>query len=222
MSTPQPSQPKFRTWRIVLPVLLAAFGALMCAGPGSVAAPSTLSLFENVACPAGQHAGLPTVDAAANPSVQTVYCVDTAGGSPTLATSQFFGAAFGVYFLLLLVPLLALGLTVRFGPASVRALSPQGLEEIKRMIVAGRQVEAIGVVQKRLALSRRTARDYIQALADELQKTPAPPGIAAAPEVKQPLATVIERLRQLKELLEADLISDEEYDAKRFDILEAL
>lgn len=218
MSTSKPTQPKFRTWRIVVPVLLAALGALMSAGPGSVAVPSTLRLFENVACPAGQYAALPTVTAA-NAQVQAVYCVDAAG-QPTEATRPFFVAGFSVYFLLLLVPLLALGLTVRFGgPAATRPLGADADNELRRMIAAGRHLEAVKLVQNRLGTSRRWARDYVQELA-KAPDVPAPNPAAAEP--RPPSLTVIERLQQLKELLETNLISEEEYVAKRFDILEAL
>ena len=87
MSTPKTSSsPKFRTWRLVVPILLAAFGALMCAGPGSVAAPGTVVLFERIACPQGAHAGIPTITGEANPQVQAVYCVQE-GAEPFSAIS---------------------------------------------------------------------------------------------------------------------------------------
>lgn len=218
MSTSKPIQPKFRTWRIVVPVLLAIFGALLCAGPGSVAVPSTLRLFERVACPAGQYAALPTV-AAANARVQAVYCVDAAG-APTEATGQFFFAGLSLYSLLLLVPLLALGLTLRLGaPKATRPLGADADNELRRMIAAGRHLEAVKLVQNRLGTSRRWARDYVQELA-KAPDVPAPNPATA--EARPPSLSVIERLQQLKELLETNLISEEEYAAKRFDILEAL
>jgi hypothetical protein len=218
-ATPQPTQRKFRTWRIVVPVLLAALGAFMCAGPGSIAVPSTLRLIENFACPRGAHAALPTVAPEPAAQMQAVYCVGE-GSAPQEATLAFFGAGASLYFLLLLVPLLALGLTVRFGgapaPISPRPLSRDAETELKRLIVEGRQLEAIKLVQSRLGTSRRWARDYVAELAKQPIETP-PAGAHATPSV-----TVVERLKQLKELLETELISEEEYEAKRFDILEAL
>ncbi|MCC7362004.1 MAG: hypothetical protein IT317_21145 [Anaerolineales bacterium] len=217
-ATAKPTQTKFRTWRIVVPVLLAAMGAFLCAGPGSLAVPSTLRLIENFACPRGAHAALPTVAPDPAAQMQTVYCVGEAG-APQEATLAFFGAGASFYFLLLLVPLLALGLTVRFsgapGSISPRPLSRDAETELKRLIVEGRQLEAIKMVQRRLGTSRRWARDYVAELAKQPIET-APAGARAAS------VTVVERLKQLKELLESQLISEEEYEAKRFDILEAL
>ena len=219
-ATAKPTQRKFRTWRLVVPVLLAALGAFMCAGPGSLAVPSTLRLIENFACPKGAHAALPTVAPAPTAQMQTVYCVGDEGSAPQEATYQFFGAGASLYFLLLLVPLLALGLTVRFGgapaPISPRPLSRDAEAELKRLIVEGRQLEAIKLVQSRLGTSRRWARDYVAELGKQPIETP--PADAA----RTPSVTVVERLKQLKELLETELISEEEYEAKRFDILEAL
>jgi hypothetical protein len=216
MSTPKSTPPKFRTWRIVVPVLLATFAALMCAGPGSVAVPNMLSLFARAACPAGQHAALPTVAPVANPQVQTVYCVDEAG-VPTDATRQFFGVSFAGYFIVFAVPLLLVGLTMRFGsPRVARPLGADAERELRRLMAAGRQLEAVKYVQNRLGVSRRAARDYVQQLA-ATPEAPAEP--AAAPT---PAPGVLERLKQLKQLLETDLISKEEYEAKRFDILAAL
>ena len=216
-SIPKVNKYKFRTWRIVVPMLLALLGALMCAGPGTVAVPSTLRIFENVACPAGQHAGLASEPQIANSQLQEVYCVDEAGAA-TLATNEFFGASVGIYFLVLLVPLLALGLTVRFGaPAATRPLGADADNELRRMIAAGRQLEAVKLVQNRLGTSRRWAREYVTELSKAPDMPPADP-VAPAP----PSLAVMERLKQLKELLETNLISEEEYAAKRFDILEAL
>jgi len=63
------------------------------------------------------------------------------------------------------------------------------------------------------------AREYVQELA-KAPDMPTPDPAAAAPA--PPSITVMDRLKQLKELLETNLISEEEYAAKRFDILEAL
>ena len=219
MSTSKPTQPKFRTWRIVVPVLLATLAALMCAGPGTIAVPTTLRLFESAACPAGQHAGIPTVAPVANPQVQQVYCVDEAGAAVE-ATNEFFKLSLGVYFLLALVPLLALGLTMRFGaPTGMRPLGADADRELRRMLAAGRQLEAVKLVQNRLGTNRRWAREYVAELA-KAPDMPTPDPAAAAPQ--PPSITVLDRLRQLKELLETNLISEEEYAAKRFDILETL
>lgn len=219
-SYPKATQPKFHTWRIVVPVLLAAITALLCAGPGAVAVPSTLRLFENVACPPGQHAGLaPTQAINPGAQMQQVYCVDEAG-SANLATTEFFGAGTAVYFLVFLVPLLVLGLTVRFGgPTATRPLGPDADNELRRMIAAGRQLEAVKLIQNKLGTSRRWAREYVAELS-KAPDMPTPDPAAAAPP--PPSITVMDRLRQLKELLETNLISEEEYAAKRFDILEAL
>jgi hypothetical protein len=207
---------KFKSWRIVVPVLLAAVNAIMCAGPGSLAAPDTLRWFGPLICPGGQQIAyeyLPTAGDAVSQVSQAVYCQDTAG-LRTLASNRALGTMLGVYFTIFVVPALIVGLTAQFGSGSRRFPRPldwEAEQDVRMLISAGHQAEAAKLIRQKSGGTPKWARDYIDNMAKMVETAP--------PRAPAPAPSPLDKLKQLKEMLDAGLITAKEYDAKKVDIL---
>jgi hypothetical protein len=194
----------------------------LCAGPGSLAAPSTLQWFERLACPAGQTADyelVPAPGAVAGDLMRYTYCVDGAG-QRTLAAGRFFGVMFGVYFGALLVPALLLGLTMQVGGGQRAQPRPLGWEaeaEVRGLIAQGQHAKAVKLVQAKTGRSARRAEEFVKVMASRPELPEAPPKQSPAPA-----ASPLDRMKQLKALLDTGLISGKEFEAKKAEILEAM
>lgn len=209
---------KFRSWRIVVPVLVAAFNAVMCAGPGSLAAPATLRWFERLICPSGQRIAydyVETAGSAASPLTQFIYC-ESAAGQRTLSGNRALSVMMGTYFALFLLPALAVGLTVQFGSGrrAPRPLASETERAVRLLVSAGRPAEAAKLLREKTGGTPRWAREVIDRMAHTPEPTPAP----AAP----PPPSALDKLKQLKEMLDTSLITSKDYEAKKADILSQL
>jgi hypothetical protein len=211
-------QAKFQSWRIVVPVLFAALSAVMCAGPGSLAAPATFQWFEPLICPGGQritYEYVATAGDTAIPLAQAVYC-EQAAGLRSVVTERALGLMFGSYFALFLVPALLIGLTVQFGPrgkrGAPRPVGWQAEQELRALLAAGKQAEAARLVRAKTGATPKWAREYLDVLAHNPQTEP-----PARPE--PPAPTPLDKLTQLKKMLDTGLITAKDYEAKKTDIL---
>src|SRR5580765_2596931 len=91
-----------RRWigRVLVPLALAAFAALMCAGPGSVTVPATMQFASPFVCPAG--AALQQIETPGTVSGEAVVyvslkCVGADGSSPA-SVIGVFGVLALIYF----------------------------------------------------------------------------------------------------------------------------
>jgi hypothetical protein len=215
-AAPSPApRAKFKSWRILVPILFAAVNAVMCAGPGSLAAPVTLSWFEPLICPAGQEIAYEYAQAAgtaAGQLSQVVYCQDGAG-QRTWVGNQALGVMMGSYFAIFLLPALVIGLTAQFGKRGApRPLGWEAEQEVRALIADGRQAQAAKLVREKTGSTPKWAREYIDVMTHVPETVPSPRPAAPAP-------SALDKLKQLKEMLDAGLISAKDYDAKKTDIL---
>src|ERR1051325_3465505 len=114
-----------RRWigRVLVPLALALFAALMCAGPGSVTVPATMQLAGPLVCPAGTT--LQQIEQPGNDNGEAVVyvslkCVGAAGASSASVT--------GVFAILTLIYFVVFGLAAIGAVALLvrRAASPGG------------------------------------------------------------------------------------------------
>jgi hypothetical protein len=209
---------KFHSWRILVPVLFAALSAMMCAGPGSLAAPATLRWFEPLICAGGQRIAQEYIASAGDtpvPLAQAVYC-EASGGLRALVTERAFGLMFGSYFALFLLPALILGLTAQFGPrgrrGAPRPLGWQAEQDVRALLAAGKQAEAARLVREKTGATPKWAREYLDVLAHKPEAVP-------PPRPEPPAPTPLDKLTQLKKMLDTGLITAKDYEAKKGDIL---
>ena len=103
--------------RVVLPVLIAGFIALMSAGPGTIillaAAPSSVKPLGTIVCPAGATMNARWVRYSYNrPGESNLEITCAAENGETLGESpRWLTKLFGLYFSVLLIPLLYFSLT---------------------------------------------------------------------------------------------------------------
>ncbi|HEX8905557.1 MAG TPA: ribosomal protein L7/L12 [Longimicrobiaceae bacterium] len=205
---------------------IAAFIALMLAGPGAAVFPSTLRWAAWAACPKGWEPTPVRFRESYNRPGETqvaLNCVSPDGTSRD-RTLAAIGGLWVMYFMGISV-LLAL-LSFRHGSvASLRAEAAArrpravsgNLETAARELLARDQkITAIKVVREATGMGLKEAKDWVEAL----PLRPAAPPETAPAAVAAGGAT--ERLAELKRMLDADLITQPEYDAKKSEILEAL
>ena len=171
----KPDAPSGRRWigRVLVPLALALFAALMCAGPGSVTVPATMQLASPLVCPAG--ASLQQVEQPGTVDGESVVyvslkCVGADGSSPASVTSVIAVLA-AIYFVifgilaLVLVPVLvrrAAGAGSSRLPA--RPLDADGLQQVRAQLAQGKKLDAIRLVRERTGASLAEARNYVETL----------------------------------------------------------
>jgi TRAP-type C4-dicarboxylate transport system permease small subunit len=160
-----------RRWlRIILPVVAAAFMAVMCAGP--LAVPATMMWFEGLACPAGQHLEvLEVLDIEVDPpeTRQVVYCVD-AEGQGTLAGARPFAVMWTAYFAIFVVLTFTLVAVVGrawqwFFGLPKRRLDWETEREARALLAAGKRDEAVRLLRDRTGAGPRWAQQYVDVIA---------------------------------------------------------
>jgi hypothetical protein len=203
-----------------VPLGLASFAAVLCAGPGAIAVPYTAQLAEPLICP--PHSTLlrdehPGTDSDGN----TVTYISLSCVGDNNFRQAVDGRAFvvlgGTYFVVFSAAALAvsflIGRTARGGPLP-RPLGREGLRQVEALLDQKRKIDAIRLVQKHTGANLRQAKDYVETLA-----TP-PPGVATpstsgAPQLS-PDATA--ELARLKAQLQAGQITVEEFKARAAEI----
>lgn len=203
-------------------MIVAGFLSLMCAGPGTLilvaVAPSSVTLLGRIICPAGTNMDARWVRYSYNRPGESnleVACVDGSGKPPGESRTWWFLKLSSFYFVLFLLPLLLISLTTG-ADESPRArqthLTPEAELEVKRLLAQGKKLEAIKLMRELAGIGLREAEDYVETL-------------PAALVTDQPVETreePAERLQQLKEMLDAELITEQEYEAKKAAILSKL
>jgi ribosomal protein L7/L12 len=168
------SRPTVRQWigRVGVPLALALFAALMCAGPGSVTVPGTMQLASPLVCPAGT--SLQQIEQPGNDNGEAVVyvslkCVGAAGSSAASVTGVFAVLA-GIYFVIFgILAVAAVALFVRratrpSGPTA-RPLSADGRQQVQAQLAQGQKLEAIRLVQQFTGSGLAEAKDIVDKLA---------------------------------------------------------
>ena len=166
MSTPR------RGWvRLIVLFGLAAFAAVMCAGPGAIVVPYTVQLAEPLICPPNatlereQHPG---TDSDGN--AVTYISLNCVGDDNV--RQEVEGRAFVVltltYFVLFSAALLVVSFFVRRSARGGPLPRPMGLDGLKQVVALleqNRKFEAIRLVREQTGASLAQAKDYVENLA---------------------------------------------------------
>jgi hypothetical protein len=157
--------------RVILPLGIAAFAALMCAGPGTLLVPFTAQLAAPLICPPGttlQHSEHPGTDSQGEP---VTYVNENCVGDDHVsqaAEGRIFGVLGGIYF----VVFGSVALTARFAfkaaarrERPVKPLGVEGLRQVQATLSHGQKLEAIRLVRQLTGASLAQAKDYVETLA---------------------------------------------------------
>lgn len=212
----------FSWWRILVPSLVAAYAAVLAAGPGAPVVPASLRLVQPLVCPAGAQIEPRITDQVTETgeatATQNLYCAGAQGLGQEVS-GRVFAILGSVYFTLLYLPLQAVFLTRRLRPVGARSLKPLGGEaerEVRALLARGRKLEAVQLVRARTGAGVRQAADYVEGIAAQPQLP------SAAADAAGPLKTPVETLKQLKEMRDEGLITTKEFEVKKLDILAKL
>jgi ribosomal protein L7/L12 len=172
----KPDAPSGRRWigRVLVPLALALFAALMCAGPGSVTVPATMQLASPLVCPAG--ASLQQVEQPGTVDGESVVyvslkCVGADGSSSAASVTSVIAVLAAIYFVIfgVLALVLVLALVRRAAGASssrlpARPLDADGLQQVRAQLAQGKKLDAIRLVRERTGASLAEARNYVETL----------------------------------------------------------
>ena len=205
--------------RVLLSLIVAGFLSLMCAGPGTLilvsTAPSSVPLLGRIICPAGTNMEARWVRYSYSKPGESnfeIVCVGGSGKTPNESRPRWFLKLSGFYFVAFFLPLLYIFLRARTDtapPTNSMHLTPEAELEVKRLLVQGKKLKAIKQVQELTGAKLGEAVHYVESLPTATmidQPTENP---------KQPA----ERLRKLRDMVDGGLITEQEYKAKKAEIL---
>lgn len=216
--------------RLLARLIAAAFIGIMLAGPGAAIFPSTLRWGAWAACPEGTAPAPERFRASySRPGESQVRLLCTApDGRAEDHTLMAIVGLWAMYTAGLTVLFSLLGL--RRGataPASAAGLStpvsvPAEVEAKARALLArGQNVTAIRIVRESTpGMGLKEAKDWVEALPHRPPSSSAAAATVVAPSPET--RTREERLTELKRLLDSRLITIDEYDAKKAEILAEL
>lgn len=210
--------------RILRRAAFAAFIAALLAGPGAAFAPSTMRWAAWVACPAGT---APMTDeyAAAHRADETdgrFWCVAPDGVARD-RTMAAIGGLWLLYFMgtAVLLSIFAMrgaaqdGAKPRPAPAPPRPVAGNVEAEARALLANEQKIQAIRIVREATGMGLKEAKDWVEALPSRAPGT----AFAASPAA---LPGPVERLADLKQMLDTGLITPEDYEAKKSEILAGL
>jgi ribosomal L7/L12-like protein/putative oligomerization/nucleic acid binding protein len=211
--------------RLLLNAGIAAFVALMLAGPGGAVFPSTFRWATWAACPHGDAASRRFRESYNRPGeTQVAFTCVGADGVARDRTLAAIGGLWVMYFMAGCVVLTLLSLRRGSSPADRTASAvstgpvrpvPADLEaKVRELVARGQKITAIKVVRMATGMGLKEAKDWVDALPSRS------PAIAQTPVAEPGAATG--RLAELKRMLDAGLITQPEYDAKKGEILAEL
>jgi hypothetical protein len=205
---------------------VAAFVAIMLAGPGSAVFPSTMRWAAWAACPAGTTpAPRRFRESYDRPGeTQVAFLCVSPDGTARDRTLAAMGGLWVMYFMggCVVLSLLALrgGSARDDAPAGaappLRDVPPDVEAKARELMARDQKITAIKIVRQVTGMGLKEAKDWVEALP---HRPPAPaPRSPAADSGAAPSA----RLAELKRMLDAGLITPAEYDAKKSEILAQL
>lgn len=205
---------------------LAAFVAAMLAGPAATIFPSTLRWASWAACPAGTVPAPKRFRASYSRPGETQVALLCVGPDGT-AHERTLAAMGGLWLMYFMGGCVALSLLSLRGGTSrgprrgsagappLRAVSPEVEAKARELMARDQAIAAIKLVRDASGMGLKEAKDWVEALPGRAP-TASP---RAAPDVADPPS---ERLAELKRMLDAGLITDSDYEAKKRDILASL
>jgi len=215
--------------RMLARLIAAAFIAIMLAGPGGAVFPSSLRWGAWAACPAGMQPEPETFRASySRPGEREVrlVCVSPDGRRESHTGMAIVGL-FAKYFIALTLLFTLLGLRKRTGSTTAvggatgasRSVPAEVEAKARALLDRDQKIVAIKLVREASGMGLKEAKDWVEALPSRPPSTTALPASDAFPAAVTPAAG---RLLELKRLADAGLITAEEYEAKRAEILAGL
>ena len=216
--------------RLLARLAAAAFIGIMMAGPGAAVFPSTLRWGAWAACPEGTEPASERFRASySRPGESQVRLLCT---SPDGRAEDHTGMAvvglWAMYTvgLTVLFSLLALRASTRSGaatvPAAPRSVPPEVETKARALLERDQKIHAIKIVREATGMGLKEAKDWVEALpsrpAISALSTDVPAATSPSPEARGPA----DRLAELKHLVDAGLITTDEYEAKKAEILARL
>ena len=174
-SQPRPPTAKHVLLRVIVPLAIVAFAAIMCAGPGTALVPYTAQLAAPLICPPGttlQHSEHPGTDSQGE---RVTYINDNCVGADNIsqpAELRIFAVLCAIYFVIFGVAALAAVFAFRRAAAGGQPAQPlgvDGLRQVQALLDQGRKLDAIRLVQQLTGAGLAQAKAYVDSLA------PAPP-----------------------------------------------
>ena len=215
--------PKFTwsKWRVLIPALIAGFFAIMCAGPGILILPASARLTERIVCPQGANIEYRRVRYSYHrpgESTLEINCVDQSGKRSEDVAGPVILTLFGIYFVPFFVLLLFLTLTAAARttpPEQLPRLEQEAEREVRDLLTQGRKIDAIRRVRELTRADLKQAKDYVDSLSN------VSPLLSLPRSESEPDAAEhsVKRLKTLKEMMDAGLITEQEYEAKKGEIL---
>lgn len=202
----------------------AGFIALMLASVGGALFPNTLYLVGSIVCPGRQ----PVVETQSfsllGESGYSVHmsCVGVDGQREEGKEFLAFFALTGVYFVALMAVFWLFSLRPK---PIVQQMEPQAMPdldvasdaEVRESIERGNLIQAIKRVRELTGVGLKEAKDYVEAL-----RAGALPASSPARQAETSPSDPVQRMKQLKQMLDDGLITAQEYEAKKADILSRL
>ncbi|HSU14178.1 ribosomal protein L7/L12 [Longimicrobium sp.] len=211
--------------RVLLNAAVAAFVAVMLAGPGAAVFPSTMRWAAWAACPSGT---TPAPKRFREPynrpgETQVAFLCVAPDGSARDRTLAAMGGLWAMYFMggCVLLSLLSLrggSRSADAAPRSVLSARPVPAEveaQAREMMEHEQKITAIRIVRDATGMGLKEAKEWVEALP---HRPASPMSPSRAMESNPPVA----RLAELKRMLDAGLITQAEYDAKKGEILAGL
>jgi hypothetical protein len=223
-----PPEDSMTRGRILARLAAAAFIGIMLAGPGAAVFPSTLRWGAWAACPAGTEPAPERFRASYSRPGETqvaLRCFAPDGADRGDHTLAAIGGLFAMYTvgLTVLFSLLGLRAGTRTGalpePAAPRSVPPEVEAKARALVERDQKITAIKVVREATGMGLKEAEDWVEALPGRPPTTSALPVTPTPPPESR---TREERLSELKRLLDANLITQGEFEAKKAEILAEL
>ncbi|MFL5381927.1 MAG: ribosomal protein L7/L12 [Longimicrobiaceae bacterium] len=213
--------------RMLARLIAAAFIGIMLAGPGAAVFPSTLRWGAWAACPEGTSAAPERFRASYSRPGESQVRLLCAGpdGQAEDHTGMAIVGLWAMYTvgLAVLFSLLGLRAGTRSGttatvPAVRAAVPPEAETKARALLEHGQKIHAIKVVRDATGMGLKEAKEWVEALAHRQPASSAPAALTPSQESR----TREERLVELERLFDANLITADEYEAKKAEILAEL
>ncbi|HEU4562664.1 MAG TPA: ribosomal protein L7/L12 [Longimicrobium sp.] len=218
---------------IVVRIVLAAFLALMLAGPGAAIFPSTLRWASWIACPSGttptsstftssyQGPGESSVERSA-----VLHCVApdgtrherTMAAIGGLSLMYFMGLSVLFTFLIRGAPSDPGSRSAPRTPPAPRHVPANTETQARELMAQDQKIHAIKIVRETTGMGLREAKEWVEALEHR-----APSATSSSPAPAGPTGIgAVDRLAELKRMLDGGLITLDEFEAKKAQILAEL
>jgi len=200
--------------RLLARLIAAAFIGIMMAGPGAAVFPSTLRWGAWAACPQGTSAAPERFRASYNrpgESQVRLLCIAPDGRAEEHTGMAIVGLwAMYTVGLVVLFSLLGLRRGSRSGSPTASSATPVSVPSVaeakaRALLEHDQKIHAIKVVRDATGMGLKEAKNWVEALAH-----------------RQPSSSAVDRLAELKRLFDTSLITADEYEAKKAEILAEL